>query len=132
MKPTFKDYLSIALALLAIFLCGYGIGFLLGERKGLQTAPSPASAPAPTKSLPDWEERTLETLQKTIELTPAQLEKVKAEIAASTPRIHAARETALGAYRAELAALHARLQPLLTPEQWERLQQAPQQEGPSK
>jgi hypothetical protein len=134
MKPTIKDYLSIALALLAIFLCGYGIGFLLGERKGLQTAPSPASAsaPAPTKSLPDWEERTLETLQKTIELTPAQLEKVKAEIAASSSRIHAARETALGAYRAELTALHARLQPLLTPEQWERLQQAPQQEGSSK
>ena len=45
MKPTFKDYLNIVLALIAIFLCGYGIGFLLGERKGQGNQPPP---PAPS------------------------------------------------------------------------------------
>ena len=48
MKPTFKDYLNIVLALLAIFLCGYGIGFLLGERKGQDNQPPPTRSPLPT------------------------------------------------------------------------------------
>ena len=46
MKPTFKDYLNIVLALLAIFLCGYGIGFLLGERKGQDNQPPPPAPPS--------------------------------------------------------------------------------------
>ncbi len=123
MKPTFKDYLSIALALLAIFLCGYGIGFLFGERKGLRHAPPPP--PAPTTSIAHWEENTLAVLQKTIELTPEQLAKVKAEIAASAATVRTARNGAFEAYRAELEELHQRLKPHLTPEQWEKLQKPP-------
>ncbi|MFP6865423.1 MAG: hypothetical protein VCA35_05735 [Roseibacillus sp.] len=60
MKPTFKYYLSIALALLAIFLCGYGIGFLFGERKGLRSVPdSLTQPPTQTSSIANWEETTL-------------------------------------------------------------------------
>lgn len=128
MKPTFKDYLSIALALLAIFLCGYGLGFLFGERKGLRHAPPPPSRPAPTSSIANWEKTTLATLEKRIELTPAQRAMVQAEIATSAARVRSAREEALAIYQAELAALHQRLRPHLTTEQWEQLQTPPPNE----
>jgi len=32
MKPRLKNYLTIGMALLAILLCSYRIGFLLGEK----------------------------------------------------------------------------------------------------
>jgi len=118
MKPTFKYYLSIALALLAIFLCGYGIGFLFGERKGMRSVPeSPTQPPTQTSSIANWEETTLALIQKSIELTPEQLVLVKAEIAKSAARVRAAREDAFDAYRRESRALNERLQPHLTPEQ---------------
>lgn len=124
MKPTLKDYLSIALALLAIFLCGYGIGFLFGERKGRRSVPPPAP-PAHTSSIANWEEDVLKVLEKSIELSPPQLEKVKAEIARSAARVRTAREGALEAFRAEMRALNRRLAPHLTPEQRKKLQETP-------
>ena len=130
MKPTFKDYLAIALALLAIFLCGYGIGFLLGERKGLKNAPAPQpNQSAPTQTITDWKERAIRTLQESMDLTPEQLSKARDEISTSATRIEAAREQAVSPYRAayeaELRDLHQRLKGVLTPEQWESLQKPP-------
>ena len=40
MKPKFRDYLTILMALVAIFLSGYGLGHLIGEKKGRKLAPS--------------------------------------------------------------------------------------------
>ena len=126
MKPTFKDYLSIALALLAIFLCGYGIGFLFGERKGRATIPPPPPAPpAQTSSIAHWEEDVLKVIQESIELTPVQLQKVRAEITQSAERVRSARKDALSIYRTEMRALNERLAPHLTPEQRAKLQDAP-------
>jgi hypothetical protein len=126
MKPSLKDYLSIALALLAIFLCGYGIGFLLGERKGMKHH-SPAPQPAPSvqsASVASWEESTLAVIQNLIELNPEQLEIVKAEIAKSSARVRGARTDAFKAYAIEYRDLNKRLQPHLTIEQQEKLRAA--------
>lgn len=126
MKPTFKDYLSIILALLAIFLCGYGIGFHLGERKGQKSAPTPPAAP--THSISDWETRTLEVIQGKIDLTPEQLEQVIAEIAKSAEKIRDLREERIRLWEEEARDLDRRIQPLLTTEQRKKLAAPPPNE----
>ena len=40
MKPKLRDYFTILMALVAIFLSGYGLGHLIGEKKGRKLAPS--------------------------------------------------------------------------------------------
>lgn len=119
MKPTLKHYLSIAFALLAIFLCGYGIGFLLGERKGSQ--PQSASRPRMSGSpssrdfdWPSWERSTLEVIENAIrDMTQKQMEAIRLEIATTSGRIRAARQ----AGRKEFRDLNERLRQHLTPEQ---------------
>ena len=120
MKATARDYFSIVAAILAIFVCGYGIGFLFGERQGQRQV----SAPRPPSTTEEWEVMTLSTIQKWIEISPEQLPEIKREIEASSETIRNTRQEALRAYREELAALHERLRDHLTAEQWERLQSA--------
>ena len=121
MKPTFKDYLSIALALLAIFLCGYGIGFLLGQRNQPSLPPAP---PAREIRIPDWEtwERSIvQTIEKDIpDLTPEQRQSIRREVSETATRIKTARQ----AGRREFQSLDDRLRQYLTPEQQTRLRTA--------
>ena len=123
MKPSIRDYLAIGAALLAIFLCGYGIGFLFGERKEKSR-----HAQSPPPSVSNWEAGTLEKIEETIELTPSQLEEIRAEIEKSAVAVEAARSRAKEAYAAEFMRLNERLRPHLTPEQWESLQAGPNPE----
>ena len=121
MKPTFKDYLNIVLALLAIFLCGYGIGFLLGERKGQDNQPpppAPPSQPAPIVDWESWERSTVQTIEEAIgELTPEQRQSIRREVSETAKRIRTARQSG----RREFQALHQRLKQHLTPEQQTKL-----------
>ena len=41
MKPKLRDYLTIIFALLIIFVCGCGVGFLIGEKEGRQETETP-------------------------------------------------------------------------------------------
>ena len=121
MKPTFKDYLSIALALLAIFLCGYGIGFLLGQRNKPSQPPAP---PAREVRIPDWETWELsivQTIEKDIpDLTPEQRQSIRREVSETATRIKTARQSG----RREFQSLDDRLKQYLTPEQQARLRAA--------
>ncbi len=121
MKPTFKDYLSIALALPAIFLCGYGIGFLLGQRNQPSQPPAPTS---PEIHIPDWEtwERSIvQTIEQDIpELTPEQRQAIRREVSETATRIKTARQ----AGRREFQSLDDRLKQYLTPEQQTKLRTA--------
>ena len=125
MKPTFKHYLSIAFALLAIFLCGYGIGFLLGERKGSQpqSASQTKVSSSPSSSSSDfdwatWERSTGQVIEKAIpDLTPEQMQAIRLEIAKTSERIRAARQSG----RKEFRELNERLRQHLTPEQQTQL-----------
>jgi Spy/CpxP family protein refolding chaperone len=115
MKPTLRDYLTIAAALLAILLCGYGVGFLVGERTTRsRLAPPPGGA---DERQNDWESATLERLCAELDLTPEQRERVRGEIGKSARNIARTRARAVQEYRKELLDLHRRIEPGLTEKQ---------------
>jgi selenocysteine lyase/cysteine desulfurase len=114
MKPSTTDYLSITAALVAILLCGYGIGFLVGERTTLnRVGPPPAGGQAGA----DWSGATVERLKRELALTDAQTAAVEREVALTATEITAARGAAIHQYRLALLALHQRLLPHLDAEQ---------------
>ncbi len=121
MKPTFKDYLSIALALLAIFLCGYGIGFLLGQRNQPSPPPVPPSREVRIPDWETWERSTVKAIEKDIpDLTAAQRESIQREVSETATRIKTARQSG----RREFQSLDDRLKQYLTPEQQAKLRSA--------
>jgi hypothetical protein len=68
MKATWRDYATILMAFAAVFLCGYGIGHLVGERRGAHH-PAGHSGTA-------WELETLQSLEHSLDLRPEQSELV--------------------------------------------------------
>ena len=119
MKPTLRDYLTIAAALLAILLCGYGIGFLVGERTTQQRL-LPRRPSAETRQR-DWEAATLERLTAELDLTPEQQTQAAREIKKSAEKIARIRSRAVNEYRKELLDLHGRIEPGLTGNQRRKL-----------
>lgn len=111
MKPSARDYLSITAALLAILLCGYGIGFLVGERTTRLRLAPPATPAA------DWTAETLNRLTSELGLTPAQRAAVEPEVRRAAATVRGTRERAIRDYRAALVELHERLLPHLEPAQ---------------
>jgi len=122
MKPTLRDYLTIATALIAILLCGYGIGFLVGERT-TQNRFAMSSGDT-TEHQNNWESVTLERLSNELKLTPEQRKKVRGEIEKSSRNITRTRTRAVREYRKELLDLHRRIEPELTETQRHQMQES--------
>jgi uncharacterized membrane protein YcjF (UPF0283 family) len=124
MKPTLRDYLSITAALLAILLCGYGIGFLVGERttRLRLTATPPAS-----QEQADWATATTERLTRQLTLSTAQQTAVASEIRLAATGITATRHQAIRAYRMALIDLHQRLLPHLDSHQRKQVEESQKQ-----
>jgi hypothetical protein len=120
MKPSTTDYLSITAALVAILLCGYGIGFLVGER----TTRARLAPPSVVQTQPDWSATTAARLTRELQLTPAQQAVVEREIQTTATAIAAARHTAVREYRAALIDLHQRLLPHLDPSQRKQIEES--------
>ena len=120
MKPTLRDYFTIASALIAILLCGYGIGFLVGERTTQQRLASRHSA----ADRRNWESTTLERLSTELDLSPAQREQAAREIGKSAEKIAAIRARAVREYRRELLDLHERIEPLLDADQRRKMEES--------
>lgn len=118
MKPKLRDYFTILMALVAIFLSGYGLGHLIGEKKGRKLAPStiPLIQNSEDSTRP-WEKRTLERLQKTLSLNAEQEAAVEKEIAFISTQINKSRNETLRKYFLSLLDLHDRIRPHLTSEQ---------------
>lgn len=118
MKPKLRDYLTILMALVAIFLSGYGLGHLIGEKKGRKLAPStiPLIQGSEDSTRP-WEKRTLERLQQTLSLNAEQEAAVEKEIAFISAQINKSRNETLRKYFLSLLDLHDRIRPHLTSEQ---------------
>lgn len=117
MKPRLRDYFTILMALLAIFLCGIGIGHMLGEKKGRKNQPA-ITLPAPDdKESTNWEDLMLQRLDSLLSLSPDQREKILAEISTTSDEIRASRRDAIQDYYRHLLALHDRLPAHLTQEQ---------------
>lgn len=111
MKPSKSDYLSITAALVAILLCGYGIGFLVGERTTRNRLDSGVQAGE------NWSAATVERLKRDLDLTDAQAEAVEREVLAAETEIGMARRDAIRSYHISLLKLHERLLPHLDPKQ---------------
>ena len=78
MKPKFQDYLTIVAALVAVFVSGYGIGYLLGEHR---TAQRFENQTANVATDTPWQQTTLQRLDDRLQLTDTQKAKVAEEIA---------------------------------------------------
>ncbi|MGC6426877.1 MAG: hypothetical protein ACON5H_07780 [Akkermansiaceae bacterium] len=121
MKPRLRDYLTILMALLAIFLCGIGIGHMLGEKKGRENPPA-ITLPAPDeKGRIKWEDLMLERLDRLLSLSPDQREKVLREITITSTDIQSSRRNALQDYYRHLLTLHERLPAHLNREQEKKI-----------
>lgn len=117
MKPRLRDYLTILMALLAIFICGIGIGHMLGEKKGREHQ-SAITLPAPDeKDSTNWEELMLQRLDSLLALSPDQREKVLEEITLTSAHIRTSRRDAIQDYYRHLLALHDRIPAHLNREQ---------------
>lgn len=98
MKASLKDHLTILMAFAAVFLCGYGIGHLVGARQ-----PTPAITSA------DWEVESLSLLKHALELDPREKAIVEEEITATAAEIRNSRQKTILAYHHHLNDLYDRL-----------------------
>lgn len=121
MKPSTTDYLSITAALVAILLCGYGIGFLVGERT-TRSRLAPAIGTHPSHA--EWSATTEERLTRELQLNPAQQAAVRSEIHATAATIAAARQQAIREYQLALIDLHRRLLPHLDAAQCRKIEES--------
>ncbi|MEN8772459.1 MAG: hypothetical protein ABF379_13400 [Akkermansiaceae bacterium] len=121
MKPTLRDYLTILFALLVIFSCGIGVGFLIGEKEGHREAEKPRTI----KSGHDheaWEYQTMERLEKLLKLDPSQRDKVLGEVKTTSTEIGKGREDALADHYRAILGLHDRMLPHLESNQQKKIQ----------
>lgn len=114
MTKRFRDTLTIGMALLTILLCGYAVGFLLGEKKGRQTsAKISLSAPGTNDKKAPWVERTLTKFDRELSLTAQQQKAATTEIEKTYDAFRESRSQALRQYSSHIIALYSRLLPHL-------------------
>ena len=77
MKKKTRDFLTISMAMLTVLLCGYGLGHLVGEKKGLQIH---ATQDPATDLTSNWSAQTIIHLETKLNLTPEQLSYVQEQI----------------------------------------------------
>ena len=121
MKPSPRDYFAITAALLAVLLCGYGIGFFVGERTTQQRL---AYASGSSQTQPDWSAATVERLTHQLSLTPAQQAAVTNEVRLTATAIATTRHQAIRQYRSALIDLHQRLLPHLDSNQRKQVEES--------
>ena len=121
MKPKFRDYLTILMALLAIFLCGYGVGFLLGTKKNRKQPAPLILVGRSAEDASSWEESTLLRIVSSLKLTEEQRNLVSNEVQITSEKIQISRDKAFGDYYLHLLELHERLLPHLNEQQQEEI-----------
>jgi hypothetical protein len=107
MKPAWRDYAIILMGFAAVFLCGYGVGHLVGERH----RPSPPSVES--GATPAWERDTLLTLKERLKLRPEQVVLVQGELSLTAQAIGQSHDRALLDYHRHIDRLYGRLIELL-------------------
>jgi hypothetical protein len=120
-----RNFLTIGMALLAILLCGYGIGFLLGEKKGRQQlAAISVTTPTVHDQKGPWVQGTLAKFDQDLQLSDLQKKQAIAEIEKTYDDIRRSRIQALREYSGHLVELHSRLLPHLDEVQRETLEES--------
>ena len=104
MKPKLQDYLLIGGALIAIFVSGHGIGFLFGERRGLE------QGSAAQEQASSWEERTMQRLTQRLKLRPDQVKKIEPVIDSMSSDVLGIRKDAIRQSQALLLDVHEEIE----------------------
>ena len=117
MKPNWRDYATILMAFAAVFLCGYGIGHLVGERK------APPHSSSNSETTPAWEQEILQNLRQSLDLRPAQAAQVEQELSLTARQISQSHDAVLLDYLRHIDQLYGRLIDLLDEEQARRLRE---------
>lgn len=99
MKPSVRDYLTILLSFLCVFVSGYGVGRLLDDEP-------PASA---ARGDTAWEEQSLRILVDSLDLSPEDRAMAESEVSAAASEIRATREQTILTYHRHLSELYQRL-----------------------
>ena len=120
MKPKLRDYLTIIFALLVIFVCGSGVGFLIGEKKGRQETATPNTIGSAYES-DIWEKQTIESLESRLNLSDLQRKKILDEIKVTSLGITETQETAIEDHYRIILSFHDRLIRHLKPDQQEKI-----------
>ena len=115
MKASWRDKAIILMAFAAVFLCGYGIGHLVGERRT-----SAASQPG-LADTPAWQQETLLTLQEKLNLRPEQVTLVEKELSHTAKDIADSYHAVLLDYHRHIDRLYGRLIDVLDEKQAGRL-----------
>lgn len=117
MKMTWRDSATIILAFTAVFLCGYGIGHLVAERR------LPSQHSGHEESPPAWQQETLLSLQDSLQLRPDQIGGVERELALTARAISESRDDTLLEYHQHILGLYERLIDLVDIEQARKLRE---------
>lgn len=113
MKSTTRDYLTVAAAFLAVFLCGYGVGHLVCEwRTQPGTGPSEALR---------WEDQAIDSMQRSLSLRTEQLPAIRAELDTTAAAIQDSHKAVLVEDLRHILRLYEQLIPLLDDEQARKL-----------
>ena len=115
MKPSWRDHATILFAFTAVFLCGYGIGHLVGARRS-ESGPSRTAHDAPA-----WERQTLQALKTSLNLRPEQVPAVEKELTLTAQAIAESHQEVILDYHHHLDRLYQRLIEILDEEQCDRL-----------
>lgn len=113
MKHSWRDYCTIIMAFAAVFLCGYGVGHLVGERRIRPEGPLPPTA--------SWEGETLRTLTESLELRPDQARAVEEELSRTAHAIQESHDAVLLDYHQHVLRLYESLIKIVDEEQASRL-----------
>ncbi len=113
MRPTLRDHVTILLALLTVFACGFGVGHLSGKKQ---------AKPRPEMSR-QWEEETLSLLKQSLKLDPEEHRVVESEIQRTAARIRLEREETILIYHERISELYDRLIAQLGEESASRLKE---------
>lgn len=117
-----RDHLATLSAGLALLLCGYGVGFVFGERKALSGPRPPLFTIPESKSTVPWKEETLEKLSAELSLNSFQKKRIAEELEISARDFILTYNESLGVLHRLQRQLRDRIIPHLTPEQIARIQ----------
>ena len=110
MNARTKDILLIAVALLAILGCGFGLGKQFTPQRPINPGP-------PSVAMEGFEQVTLSNMSAALDLTEEQQDAVRSAIAGTREEIHETRKRALFEYHLQMLRLHDKIAPTLTEEQ---------------
>ena len=117
MNAQSRDLSLIAIALIAILGCGFGLGSVF--QAGRDTSPVEPAPVAPDQ----FEEVAFANLSAALELSPEQEDAIRSELRETSDEIHSARQDALLRYHLHLLDFHDRIGPKLKPAQRETLRE---------